>query len=186
MEPTMTGFRVPAATYRLQFHHGFRFITAQALVPFLHELGVSDLYASPFFKARRRSLHGYSVTNPLEINPELGSRVSLRALRKVLKSKDMGLLLDIVPNHMALSHNNPWWLDVLENGPGSPYGVFFDIDWHPFNRVLDGRVIQPVLGSPYGQALENQEIRLALEEEGFFVSYYEHKFPWTPRRTNSF
>ena len=181
MEPTMTGFRVPAATYRLQFHHGFRFITAQALVPFLHELGVSDLYASPFFKARRRSLHGYSVTNPLEINPELGSRVSLRALRKVLKSKDMGLLLDIVPNHMALSHNNPWWLDVLENGPGSPYGVFFDIDWHPFNRVLDGRVIQPVLGSPYGQALENQEIRLALEEEGFFVSYYEHKFPLDPK-----
>jgi (1->4)-alpha-D-glucan 1-alpha-D-glucosylmutase len=181
VERTMTGFRVPAATYRLQFHHGFRFITAQALVPYLHELGISDLYASPFFKARRRSLHGYSVTNPLEINPELGSRVSLRALRKVLKSKDMGLLLDIVPNHMALSHNNPWWLDVLENGPGSPFAVFFDIDWHPFNRVLEGRVIQPVLGSPYGQTLENQEIRLSLEEDGFFVSYYEHKFPLDPK-----
>ena len=82
VERTMTGFRVPAATYRLQFHHGFRFITAQALVPYLHDLGISDLYASPFFKARRRSLHGYSVTNPLEINPELGSRVSLRALSK--------------------------------------------------------------------------------------------------------
>jgi (1->4)-alpha-D-glucan 1-alpha-D-glucosylmutase len=177
----MTGFRVPAATYRLQFHHGFRFITAQALVPYLHDLGISDLYASPFFKARRGSLHGYSVTNPLEINPELGSRVSLGTLRKVLKSKGMGLLLDIVPNHMALSHNNPWWLDVLENGPGSPFGVFFDIDWHPFNRVLEGRVIQPVLGSPYGQALENREIRLALEEEGFFVYYYEHKFPVDPK-----
>ena len=181
MERTMTGFRVPAATYRLQFHHGFRFLNAQALVPFLHDLGISDLYASPFFKARRAHLHGYSVTNPLEINPELGSKVSLRALRKVLKSKDMGLLLDIVPNHMALSHHNPWWLDVLENGPGSPFAVFFDIDWHPFNRVLDGRVIQPVLGSPYGQALENQEIRLALEEEGFFVYYYEHKFPLDPK-----
>ena len=177
----MTGFRVPAATYRLQFHHGFRFLNAQALVPYLHDLGISDLYASPFFKARRHSLHGYSVTNPLEINPELGSKVSLRALRKVLKSKDMGLLLDIVPNHMALSHHNPWWLDVLENGTGSPFAVFFDIDWHPFNRVLDGRVIQPVLGSPYGQALENQEIRLALEEEGFFVYYYEHKFPLDPK-----
>ena len=82
VERTMTGFRVPAATYRLQFHHGFRFLTAQALVPYLHDLGISDLYASPFFKARRRSLHGYSVTNPLEINPELGSRVSLRALSK--------------------------------------------------------------------------------------------------------
>jgi (1->4)-alpha-D-glucan 1-alpha-D-glucosylmutase len=181
VERTMTGFRVPAATYRLQFHHGFRFITAQALVPYLDDLGISDLYASPFFKARRRSLHGYSVTNPLEINGELGSRISLRALIKVLKSRDMGLLLDIVPNHMALSHNNPWWLDVLENGPGSPFAVFFDIDWHPFNRVLEGRVIQPVLGSPYGQALENQEIRLSLEEEGFFVYYYEHKFPVDPK-----
>ena len=82
MERTMTGFRVPAATYRLQFHHGFRFIAAQALVPYLHDLGISDLYASPFFKARRHSLHGYSVTNPLEINPELGSRVSFQALEK--------------------------------------------------------------------------------------------------------
>ncbi|MBU4449317.1 MAG: malto-oligosyltrehalose synthase [Proteobacteria bacterium] len=177
----MTGFRVPAATYRLQFHHGFRFITAQALVPYLHDLGISDLYASPFFKARRRSLHGYSVTNPLEINPELGSRVSLRALRKVLKSKDMGLLLDIVPNHMALSHDNPWWLDVLENGPGSPYAIFFDIDWHPLNQAMEGRVLQPILGAPYGQVLENQQFTLALEEAGFFVHYYEHKFPLDPK-----
>jgi (1->4)-alpha-D-glucan 1-alpha-D-glucosylmutase len=181
VERTMAGFRVPTATYRLQFHHGFRFIAAQALVPYLHDLGISDLYASPFFKARQRSLHGYSVTNPLEINPELGSRVSLRALTKVLKSRDMGLLLDIVPNHMALSHNNPWWLDVLENGPGSPFAVFFDIDWHPFNRVLEGRVIQPVLGSPYGQSLEKQEFRLSLEEGGFFVYYYDHKFPLDPK-----
>jgi len=178
---TMSGFKVPAATYRLQLHHGFRFIAAQALVPYLHDLGISDLYASPFFKARRRSLHGYSVTNPLEINPELGSRISFRALRKVLKSKGMGLLLDIVPNHMALSHDNPWWLDVLENGPGSPYAVFFDIDWHPLNRVMEGRVLQPVLGAPYGQVLENQEFRLTLEEEGFFVSYYDHKFPLDPK-----
>jgi (1->4)-alpha-D-glucan 1-alpha-D-glucosylmutase len=177
----MTGFRVPAATYRVQFHHGFRFITAQALVPYLHDLGISDLYASPFFKARRRSLHGYSVTNPMEINPELGSRVSLRALRKVLKSKGMGLLLDIVPNHMALSYNNPWWLDVLENGPGSPYAMFFDIDWHPLNRVLEGRVLQPILGAPYGRVLENQELTLTLGEAGFFVQYYEHKFPLDPK-----
>ena len=181
MEHAMTGFRVPTATYRLQFHHGFRFIAAQALVPYLHDLGISDLFASPFFKARRRSLHGYSVTNPLEINPELGSRVSFRALRRVLKSKGMGLLLDIVPNHMALSHDNPWWLDVLENGPGSPYAMFFDIDWHPLNRVLEGRVLQPILGEPYGQVLENRQFTLTLEEAGFFVSYYEHKFPLDPK-----
>lgn len=181
MKRAMTGFRVPAATYRLQFHHGFRFITAQALVPYLHDLGISDLYASPFFKARWRSLHGYSVTNPHEINPELGSRVSLRALRRVLKSKGMGLLLDIVPNHMALSHNNPWWLDVLENGPGSPYAIFFDIDWHPLNQAMEGRVLQPILGDPYGQVLENQQFTLTLEEAGFFVNYYEHKFPLDPK-----
>ena len=143
----MTDYRVPAATYRLQFHHGFRFITAQALVPYLHDLGISDLYASPFFRARLRSLHGYSVTNPLQINQELGSRVSFRALRRVLKSKGMGLLLDIVPNHMALSHDNPWWMEVLENGPGSPFAAFFDIDWNPFNSTLAGRIIQPVLGT---------------------------------------
>ena len=177
----MTDYRVPAATYRLQFHHGFRFITAQALVPYLHDLGISDLYASPFFRARLRSLHGYSVTNPLQINQELGSRVSFRALRRVLKSKGMGLLLDIVPNHMALSHDNPWWMEVLENGPGSPFAAFFDIDWNPFNSTLAGRIIQPVLGSPYGQTLEKQEFRLALEEEGFFVYYYDHKFPLDPK-----
>lgn len=177
----MTGFRVPSATYRLQFHHGFRFIAAQALVTYLHGLGISDLYASPFFKARKRSLHGYSVTNPLEINPELGSRVSFNALARVLKSRDMGLLLDFVPNHMALSHDNPWWLEVLENGPGSPFAVFFDIDWHPLNRVMEGRVLQPVLGAPYGQVLENQEFRLALEEEGFCVHYYDQKFPLDPK-----
>ncbi|MDD2903156.1 MAG: malto-oligosyltrehalose synthase [Syntrophales bacterium] len=177
----MTGYRVPAATYRLQFHHGFRFIAAQALVPYLHDLGISDIYASPFFTGRRRSLHGYSVTNPLEINPELGSRVSFRALRRVLKSRGMGLLLDIVPNHMALSHDNPWWRDVLENGPASPFAIFFDIDWHPPTRTLEGKILQPVLGSPYSQVLENQEIKLGYEEEGFFVYYYEHKFPLDPK-----
>lgn len=177
----MSGLRVPAATYRLQFHHGFRFIAAQALAPYLHDLGISDLYASPLFKARRRSSHGYSVTNPLEINPELGSRVSFNALVRVLKSRGMGLLLDFVPNHMALSHDNPWWLEVLEDGPGSPFAVFFDVDWHPLNRVMEGRVLQPVLGAPYGQVLENQEFKLALEEKGFCVHYYDHKFPLDPK-----
>ncbi len=177
----MAGFRVPAATYRLQFHHGFRFVEAQALVPYFSALGISDIYASPLFRARRRSLHGYSVTNPLVINPELGSKVSFNALARALKSHDMGLVLDIVPNHMALSHDNPWWLDVLENGPASPYAMFFDVDWHPPNKVLEGKVLQPILGAPYDQVLENQEIRLGLEEGGFSVRYYDHKFPLDPK-----
>jgi (1->4)-alpha-D-glucan 1-alpha-D-glucosylmutase len=178
---TMTLSRIPAATYRLQMHHGFRFVAAQALVPYLADLGISDIYASPFFKARRKSLHGYSVTNPLIVNPELGSRAAFNALAKSLKTRGMGLLLDIVPNHMALSHDNPWWLEVLEDGQASPYAMFFDINWHPPHRILDGKVLQPILGAPYGQILEGQELRLALEEEGFSVHYYEHKFPLDPR-----
>ena len=177
----MNGFKVPSSTYRLQLHHGFPFSAAQALVPYLHDLGISDLYASPFFKARRRSLHGYSVTNPLEINPELGSKPGFRALIKALKTRKMGLLLDIVPNHMALSHDNPWWLEVLEDGPASPYAIFFDINWHLPQQILDGKVLQPILGVPYGEAVESQEIRLAIEEEGFCVYYYEHKFPLDPK-----
>ena len=180
MKPTLTGYRVPSATYRFQFHHGFRFVAAQALVPYLDDLGISDLYSSPFFKARRRSLHGYSVTNPLQINPELGSRAAFNALTRSLKSRDMGLLLDIVPNHMALSQDNPWWLEVLEDGPASPYAVFFDINWHPPHGILDGKVLQPILGSSYGQTLEGQEIWVRLEEQGFVVHYYDHKFPLDP------
>jgi (1->4)-alpha-D-glucan 1-alpha-D-glucosylmutase len=178
---TLTLPRIPTATYRLQLHHGFRFVAAQALVPYLADLGISDIYASPFFKARRKSMHGYSVTNPLIINPELGSRASFNALARSLKSRGMGLLLDIVPNHMALSHDNPWWLEVLEDGQASPYAMFFDINWHPPHRILDGKVLQPILGAPYGQILEGQELRLTLGEEGFSVHYYEHKFPLDPK-----
>jgi (1->4)-alpha-D-glucan 1-alpha-D-glucosylmutase len=177
----MTAIRVPAATYRLQFHHGFRFIAAQALAPYLSALGVSDIYASPLFRARRRSLHGYSVTNPLEINPELGSKVSFNALARALKSHQMGLLLDIVPNHMALSHDNPWWLDILENGPASPYALFFEVDWQPAAKLLEGQGAPAHPGGPYNQVLENQEIRLTLDEGGFAVHYYDHKFPLDPK-----
>ncbi len=177
----MKGFRVPTATYRVQFGRNFKFRASQALVPYLHDLGVTDLYASPLFQARRGSLHGYSVTNPMELNPEIGSRSDFDILVRRLKSRDMGLLFDIVPNHMALSHENPWWTDVMENGPSSPYAVFFDIDWHPPNRVLEGRVLLPVLGNHYSQTLEAGELRLALDEGGFFVSYYEHRFSLDPK-----
>jgi (1->4)-alpha-D-glucan 1-alpha-D-glucosylmutase len=151
------------------------------LVSYLFDLGISDLYASPIFQARRGSLHGYSVTNPMEINPELGSRASFDALARRLKSRDMGLIIDVVPNHMALSHENPWWMDVLENGPSSPYAVFFDIEWHPPDRVLEGRVLLPILGKHYNEALENGELTLAFEKGGFFIKYFEHKFSLDPK-----
>ncbi len=173
--------RTPAATYRFQFHHGFGFSQAWSLVIYLYELGISDIYASPLFKARKGSLHGYSVTNPLELNPEVGSKKSFDNLVRKLKSRNMGLLLDIVPNHMAISADNPWWMDVLENGPGSPYAVFFDIDWHPPQRILQGKVLIPTLGKPYGQVLEDQELVLRLDQDGFAVHYWDHKFPLDPR-----
>lgn len=172
--------RIPAATYRLQFHHGFNFSQAWSLVIYLHALGISDIYASPLFKARRGSLHGYSVTNPLELNPEVGSKKSFDNLVRKLKSRNMGLLLDIVPNHMAISADNPWWMDVLESGPGSPYAVFFDIDWRPPQRMLQGKVLIPILGKPYGQVLEDKELVLKLDADGFAVHYWEHKFPLDP------
>ena len=177
----MTNLRVPTTTYRLQFHRDFKFAAAEALAPYLHELGITDIYASPLFKARRGSLHGYSVTNPMELNAELGSPRAFDSLARKLKRLDMGMVFDIVPNHMALSPDNPWWMEVLEDGHGSPYAIFFDIDWHPPNRLLEGKLLLPILGRPYGQALENQELRLSLEPGGFFVNYYENKFPLTPK-----
>src|SRR3970040_1714977 len=107
----MTGLRVPVATYRLQFNRGFRFEHARALLPYLHKLGVTDLYASPLFRARPGSRHGYDVTDPTRLNPELGTDEEFEALDQELKQLGMGLLLDIVPNHMAASPENPWWMD---------------------------------------------------------------------------
>ena len=176
----MTIFRVPASTYRLQFNRDLKFAAAEALVPYLIELGITDVYASPLIKARRGSLHGYSVTNPMQLNPELGPPRAFDHLARKLKTLGMGLIFDIVPNHMALSPDNPWWMEVLEDGHGSPYAIFFDIDWHPPNRLLEGKLLLPILGRPYGQVLEDQELRLSLEPGGFFVNYYENKFPLTP------
>jgi (1->4)-alpha-D-glucan 1-alpha-D-glucosylmutase len=125
----MPSLRIPTATYRLQFNAGFRFEDARRLVPYLHRLGVTDLYASPILKARKGSRHGYDVTDPSRLNPELGTEAEFEALARELEGRGMGLLLDIVPNHMAASLENPWWADVLEKGRESPYAAFFDIDW---------------------------------------------------------
>jgi (1->4)-alpha-D-glucan 1-alpha-D-glucosylmutase len=120
----MSLLRIPSATYRIQFSLIFRFVDARELVPYLHELGVTDLYASPRFRARRGSSHGYDVSDPSRVNSELGSDEEFEELERRLKHYNMGLLLDIVPNHMATSSENPWWMDVLENGPSSEYARF--------------------------------------------------------------
>jgi (1->4)-alpha-D-glucan 1-alpha-D-glucosylmutase len=177
----MASTRLPTATYRLQLHAGCTFAQVTRLLSYLHALGISDLYASPLFQARRGSLHGYSVTNPLELNPELGTAAKFEAMHRKLRSLDMGLLLDIVPNHMALSSSNPWWQDVLENGQSSPYAVFFDIEWDPPYRPLKNKIMVPILGQPYARSLENQELHLGFSPDGFAVHFYDHRFPLDPK-----
>ena len=169
----MFDLRIPVATYRLQFNRQFRFEDAQELVPYLCRLGISDLYASPIFKARKGSVHGYDVVDPSYPNPEVGTEADLDTLIQELKDREMGLLLDIVPNHMAASPENPWWMDLLENGLCSPYAAFFDIDWSAF----DGKILLPILDRPYDQALENQELALTLEDADLFIQYYDYKLP---------
>jgi len=179
----MAGLRIPVATYRLQFNRGFRFADAKALVPYLHELGITDIYASPIFKARAGSTHGYDVVDPTRLNPELGTEEKFNALVRELKRYRMGLLVDIVPNHMAASSENQWWMDVLENGPSSPYASHFDIDWHPepTSGVAENTVLLPILGGPYRSALQNQELILGLDEEGLFLRYHAVRLPLDPK-----
>jgi len=178
-------YRIPSSTYRIQFNRGFRFSDARDLVPYLHELGINDLYASPRFKAKKASSHGYDVADPQRVNSELGTEEEFDELDQKLKDYGMGLILDIVPNHMAASHQNPWWMDVLENGPSSAYADYFDIDWHPATTkaafLQENKVLLPVLGDLYGNAIENQELLLKLDEKGFHLRYDELRFPLDPR-----
>ncbi|HYT87927.1 MAG TPA: malto-oligosyltrehalose synthase, partial [Gemmataceae bacterium] len=170
----------PLATYRLQFNRTFPFAAARTLVPYLHELGVTDIYASPILKARPGSTHGYDICDHSQINPDLGGDAEFDALAAALREHGMGLILDIVPNHMGIGDNNPWWVDVLENGPSSPYAAHFDIDWHPANPDLENKVLLPVLGDQYGAVLEKGELRLHYDEGAFFLSYYDTKLPIAP------
>ncbi len=163
---------IPTATYRLQFHHDFTFANARALVPYLARLGISHLYASPIFTAAPGSMHGYDVCDHNALNPELGSRADFEAFSSALKAEGMGLIVDFVPNHMGIERAlNPWWRDVLEYGPASPYACFFDIDWHPSKRELANRVLLPVLGDQYGRVLERGEFSVQFAEGKFLLGY---------------
>lgn len=176
---------VPDATYRLQFNKDFTFADAEGLVPYLARLGISHLYASPFLKARPRSTHGYDIIDHNALNPEVGDEAALARLSAALKAEGMGQILDFVPNHMGIAEaENPWWLDVLEYGQGSPYAEYFDIDFNPAKAELRGKVLLPVLGDQYGKVLEDGHLVPKLEREGggFSVWYWEHRFPLTPYR----
>src|SRR5215469_2884228 len=175
---------VPTATYRVQFHLNFRFADAEQLIPYLHELGISHLYASPRGKARRGSLHGYDVADPVRINSELGTEEEFARLVERLHKYGMGLLLDIVPNHLAASPENPWWMDVLENGRQSPYASFFDIDWHaPGAKAPElqaNQVVLPILTDLYDRVLSRQDITLRFDERGFYVHAENNRIPINP------
>jgi (1->4)-alpha-D-glucan 1-alpha-D-glucosylmutase len=176
---------VPTATYRIQLAPGFGFDRAAALVPYLKQLGISHLYASPFLKARSGSTHGYDVIDHNSLNPELGGDAAFRRLCDALRTADIGLILDFVPNHMGVHFaDNPWWLDVLEWGPKSPHAASFDIDWHTLAGHPRGGVLIPILGSSYGEVLERGEIELRYDDsEGSFSAwYYEHRLPIGPNR----
>ena len=173
---------VPVATYRLQFNPSFTFRQAQALVPYLRALGIGHVYASPLLTARRGSLHGYDVVDPTSLNPELGGEGGFRAFSARLRAAGMGLLLDIVPNHMcAVGGENRWWDDMLLLGRGSPYASFFDIDWSSQSTGLTGRVLLPVLGERLEVALEAGQLQAFYAEGAFRVRYFEHHWPLTPR-----
>jgi (1->4)-alpha-D-glucan 1-alpha-D-glucosylmutase len=174
---------IPLATYRLQLNAGFGFDQAAAIVPYLKKLGISHVYASPFLKARAGSTHGYDVVDPNAFNPELGGEAAFRRLAAASASNDVGLVLDFVPNHMGVNHaDNAWWLDVLEWGPQSPHAAFFDIDWRAQARRRTGRVLLPILGRPYGEALDQGEIALRYNsgEGSFSAWYHEHRLPIRP------
>src|SRR6266540_3510271 len=175
---------VPVSLYRVQFHAGFTFEDARALVPYWSALGITDLYASPLLTAGRGSTHGYDISDHQRLNPELGGEEGYAALAQTLAAAKFGLLLDIVPNHMGVDPDrNRWWRDVLENGPSSIYARFFDIDWTPIKPQLTDKVLLPILGDQYGRVLERGELRLEFERGALIVVYGERRLPLDPSRS---
>jgi (1->4)-alpha-D-glucan 1-alpha-D-glucosylmutase len=169
-----------SSTYRLQFNKDFTFQDATKLLDYLSELGITHLYASPIWRSRPGSTHGYDVIDPTRLNPELGTEADFLLLQNELRNRGMGLILDIVPNHMSASSENSWWMDVLEHGTESAYASYFDVDWHPPSRTLDGKVLLPVLGRPFAEVLEAGEFKLVFFEGRLFVQYFESLFPLAP------
>ncbi|GAC1591278.1 MAG: malto-oligosyltrehalose synthase [Acidimicrobiales bacterium] len=180
--PEGPGQAIPRATYRLQMTPGFGFAQAATLAPYLRALGVSHAYLSPVLQAAPASTHGYDVVDHSKASDDLGGEEAFRAMASAFGAEGLGIVLDVVPNHMAaaLPHNR-WWWDVLENGPASFWASFFDIDWDPPDSTLRNRVLQPILGKRYGRALADGEVTLAFDGRAFSVRYFDNAFPVAPR-----
>jgi (1->4)-alpha-D-glucan 1-alpha-D-glucosylmutase len=173
--------RVPVATYRLQFNSLFTFRDATRIVDYLSTLGISDAYASSYLKAVPGSTHGYDVADPTRLNPEIGTDEEYWQWIDALHARSMGHVLDLVPNHMGIAKSaNPWWMDVLENGPSSRHAQAFDITWRPLKDELADKVLIPTLGDQYGAVLERKELQLAYRDGAFIVRYFDEWFPIAP------
>lgn len=182
VEQQLQAQRMPTATYRVQLNNRCSFAEIEAIVPYLYALGISDLYASPFLEARPGSPHGYDIVNHSAINSEIGSIEDLRSLRSALREHDMGLLADVVPNHMSATPGlNLWWQDVLENGPSSQFATHFDIDWMPLKPDLADKVLLPVLGDQFGKVLEDGQLSIHYAEGAFRLEYFDKQFPLAPQ-----
>ena len=173
--------RIPLATYRLQFNSAFTFRDAHGILDYLATLGISDCYASSYLKAVPGSSHGYDVADPTQLNPEIGTEAEYWTWIEGMQTRGMGHVLDLVPNHMGIAGSaNPWWMDVLENGPSSRFARFFDIEWHPVKDELAEKVLIPTLGDQYGAVLERQELQLTYRDGAFVIQYYDDWFPIAP------
>jgi (1->4)-alpha-D-glucan 1-alpha-D-glucosylmutase len=165
------------ATYRIQLSPSFTFAHVASLSGYLHSLGVSHVHLSPCLESRTGSPHGYDVVDPSRVRAELGGREGLDALAAELASRGIGIMLDIVPNHMAAWHENPWWWDVLLRGEASRYAHYFDIDWHPERRDLDGKVLLPFLATPLEDAVAQGLVRLEGSVDGHVVRFGDRLLP---------
>jgi (1->4)-alpha-D-glucan 1-alpha-D-glucosylmutase len=173
--------RAPRSTYRLQMHAGFPLAEAESILTYLQQLGIGDCYLSPIFEARPGSMHGYDVTRHDRINPELGGDAAFERFAAAARAAGMGVLLDIVPNHMGVGNDAVWWQDVLENGHASEYATYFDIDWNPLTPQNKGKLLLPILGCQYGEELENKRIQVVVEDGLPGIRYFDHRMPIAPR-----
>ncbi|MDX2001916.1 MAG: malto-oligosyltrehalose synthase [Chitinophagales bacterium] len=168
---------IPTATYRIQFSKDFTFKHLLEVIPYLHDLGISTIYASPIFKSRKGSTHGYDVCDPNVIDSEIGRLQEFKSIVNVLRKYKMGWLQDIVPNHMAFDAGNPWLMDIFEQGPQSPYYHFFDIDWDSFHAELKGKVQAPFLGGNVEDIIEKGELEVVAKKGKLYLKYYALEFP---------
>jgi (1->4)-alpha-D-glucan 1-alpha-D-glucosylmutase len=172
--------RIPGATYRLQFNRDFPLSQATALLEYLSELGITDVYASPLFQAGTDSTHGYDVCYFGKLNAALGDADAFAVFANRAHELNMGLLVDMVPNHMGAVSSNGWWHDVLQNGSNSQYASFFDVNWNPPDPALRGKVLLPVLADEFDRVLERGDLKLERASNRFVVRYHDRTFPVDP------